>query len=99
MPHIHLFNYFLVYNDQRPLDDEIKAVLNKSITAIENATTTHTQGDYEVVANIPKLPDRKECPRSRPLTKEQWLNLQNCEGKIEDVDGIKLLIFRGVSAV
>lgn len=79
------------------LDDETKEVLNKSIIAIENATTTHTQGDYEVVANVPTLPERKDCPRSKPLTKEQWLNLQNCEGKIEDIEGIKLLVFRGVS--
>ncbi|KRT84238.1 hypothetical protein AMK59_2051, partial [Oryctes borbonicus] len=66
----------IVYNE-RPLDDETKEVLNKSIIAIEGTTTTHTQGDYEVVANVPKLPERKECPRSKPLTKEQWLNLQN----------------------
>ncbi|KAK9731846.1 Rab-GTPase-TBC domain [Popillia japonica] len=90
----YFLEYLIVYNE-RPLDDETKEVLNKSIIAIESATTTHTQDDYEVVANVPKLPDRKDCPRSKPLTKEQWLDLQNCEGKIEDVDGIKLLIFRG----
>ncbi|KAI4464041.1 tbc1 domain family member gtpase-activating protein [Holotrichia oblita] len=90
----YFLEYLIVYNE-RPLDDETKEVLNKSIIAIESATTTHTQDDYEVIANVPKLPDRKDCPRSKPLTKEQWLDLQNCEGKIEDVDGMKLLIFRG----
>lgn len=32
-----------------------------------------------------------------PITTEQWLGLQDNEGRVEDVDSIKLVIFRGVS--
>lgn len=79
--------------EQRDIDDVDKENLNRSISEYEN-TTTHSQGDYEVVA---KVPERKDFPRLRPLSVEQWKGHLNSEGKIEDVESVKTLIFRGVS--
>ncbi|XP_072396962.1 TBC1 domain family member 15 isoform X2 [Diabrotica undecimpunctata] len=77
--------------EQREIDDVDKENLNRSITEYEN-TTTHSQGDYEVVATVP---ERKDFPRLRPLSVEQWRGHLNNEGKIEDVESVKTLIFRG----
>lgn len=59
-------------------------------------TSSVSQDDYEVVAKLPELPERKEYPRGQHLCVEQWLNLQDHEGKLEDVEQIKEMIFRGV---
>ncbi|CAG9822523.1 unnamed protein product [Phaedon cochleariae] len=77
--------------EHREIDDHDKADLNRSLSEYEN-TTTHSQGEYEVVA---KIPDRKDFPRLRPLTLEQWKGHMNYEGKIEDEESLKNLIFRG----
>lgn len=82
--------------EQRDIDDNQREDLNRSLSEYENTnTTTHSQGDYEVIAKVPELPARKDFPRLRPLTVEQWKGHLNCEGKIEDVESIKTLIFRG----
>lgn len=60
------------------------------------ATTTHTQDEYEVVAQVPLLPPRPQIPRGLPLSKEQWESLQDAEGRILDAEGAKMVIFRGV---
>nr|XP_022906269.1 TBC1 domain family member 15-like isoform X2 [Onthophagus taurus] len=83
----------LASHGEREMEDDVKALLNKSITTLESTTTT--QGEYEIVTNVSELPDRKDFPRSRPLTKEQWIALQDCHGRIEDVETTKLTIFRG----
>lgn len=74
----------------------MKEMLNRSINELESSTTTQSQDEYEVVTHSPKLPDRKNFPRGKPLTTEQWKALQDHEGRVEDVDSIKLVIFRGV---
>ncbi|KAJ8982106.1 hypothetical protein NQ317_010964 [Molorchus minor] len=79
---------------EQPPDDDQRDDLNKSITEYEN-TTIHSQGDYEVIAKVPELPKRKDFPRLRPLTAEQWKGHMNLDGKIEDIESIKTLIFRG----
>lgn len=85
------------YPEQRFLDPEVSDILNRSLEAIENNTTTQTHDEYEVIAHVPKLPERKDFPRSRPLSLEQWTGLQDHEGRIEDVDAVKMVVFRGVS--
>jgi hypothetical protein len=86
----------LVYRspDQRDIDEDQRELLHRSLTEY---ASSHSQGDYEVIAKVPELPERKDYPRGRPLNLEQWKNLQNHEGKLEDVEQIKLMIFRGVS--
>lgn len=84
-------------NEQREIDDDVKDLLNRSITELENQTTTQSHDEYEVVNHVPKLPERKNFPRSLPITAEQWRTLQDHEGRIEDVESVKLVIFRGVS--
>lgn len=80
------------------MDEDFKEMLNRSITELESATTTHSQDEYElVVHNAKKLPERKNFPRGKPITDEQWNGLQDHEGRIEDIESIKLVIFRGVS--
>lgn len=46
---------------------------------------------------MPYLPKRRDFPRGKPLTLEQWLGVQDHEGKIEDSECLKLMIFQGVS--
>lgn len=69
--------------------------LNRSLSEIDEATT-HSGGDYELVQKLPQLPKRKDFPRCRPLSEEQWKAQINYEGQLEDVESIKTLIFRGV---
>ncbi|KAG5893896.1 hypothetical protein JTB14_001079 [Gonioctena quinquepunctata] len=77
--------------EHREFDEVDKENLNRSITEYEN-TTSHSHGDYEVVATVP---ERKDFPRLRALTVEQWNGHLNGSGQIEDVESIKNLIFRG----
>ncbi|GLV33154.1 TBC1 domain family member 15/17 [Carabus blaptoides fortunei] len=79
------------------MDEEVSELLNRSLTQIEDetTTTTHTQDEYEVVAQVPLLPPRPQIPRASPLSAEQWNSLQDMEGRIQDVDGVKQVIFRG----
>lgn len=49
------------------------------------------------MTKVPQLPKRKDFPRLRPLSYEQWRGHMDHEGKIEDVESVKTLIFRGVS--
>lgn len=79
--------------EHREMDEDVKEVLERSLSEYEN-TTTHVQGDYEVV-DVPDLPERKNFPRGRPLTLEQWEGLQDKDGKICDSECIKLMIFQG----
>lgn len=79
------------------MDDDIKELLNSSIHELESSTTTQSQDEYEVVTHLPKLPERKNFPRGKPITVEQWKALQDHEGRVEDIDSIKLVIFRGVN--
>ncbi|VEN63150.1 unnamed protein product [Callosobruchus maculatus] len=82
--------------EQREIDARECEDLNRSISEYENTTTTtHSQGDYEVIAKVPELPPRKDFPRLRPMTVEQWRGHLNFDGRIEDVDSIKTLVFRG----
>lgn len=81
--------------DHRLLDNEVNDILNRSLEAIEGNTTTHSHDEYEVVAHVPKLPERKDYPRGRPLSLEQWKALQDHDGQVEDIDAVKLVIFRG----
>lgn len=81
-------DYQQVHELQRSLTE-----LDESTTTI--ATTSHTQGEYEMIQHIPKLPERKDYPRGNALTNNQWISLQDHEGRIEDVESVKLVIFRG----
>lgn len=92
------FILFLVmaHPTTRTIDSEVQELLNHGISSIDSATTTTTQDEYEVIAHVPKLPTRKDYPRDKPLVEKFWMNMQDYEGRIEDVEAIKLLIFRGV---
>ncbi|XP_018326722.1 TBC1 domain family member 15 isoform X2 [Agrilus planipennis] len=74
--------------EHRYMDDEVNELLNRSLEGVDYSLSTQ----YEYV---PKLPERKEPPRGTPLTIEQWKTLQDNEGRIEDVEPIKAIIFRG----
>ncbi|KAJ8919514.1 hypothetical protein NQ315_002135 [Exocentrus adspersus] len=80
--------------EQKEVDEHQKEALQRSLTEYEN-TTTQSHGDYEVIAKVPELPHRQDFPRLRPLSREQWEGQMSHEGKIEDVESIKTLIFRG----
>lgn len=86
---------WLVYRSAEPDNCEIlrQEDLNRSLSEIDDAIT-HSGGDYELVQQLPK---RKDFPRCKPLTEEQWRAQFNYEGQLEDVESIKNLIFRGVS--
>ncbi|XP_044749210.1 TBC1 domain family member 15 [Coccinella septempunctata] len=86
----------LVYRspEQRELSDDVKEILNKSITECGSTSTSHSQGDYEVI-DVPHLPKRRDFPRGKPLTLDQWLGVQDHEERIEDSECLKLIIFQG----
>lgn len=81
--------------EHRLMDPEVHNILHRSLEAIENNTTTHSHDEYELIAHVPRLPALKEYPRGRPLSWEQWKALQDSEGQVEDVEAVKLVIFRG----
>lgn len=85
----------LTYNDYQHVNELQRSLteLDESTTAI--ATTSHTQGEYEMIQHVLKLPERKDYPRGNALTNIQWMSLQDHEGRIEDVESVKLVIFRG----
>lgn len=68
--------------------------LNRSLSEYDDSTT-HSGGEYELVQKLPQLPPRKNFPRCKPLSEEQWVSQFSNEGKLEDVESIKNLIFRG----
>jgi len=76
------------------IDDETKKILEESITAL-GYLPNKPQEEYEVIPGASSLPERKDYPRGSPLTIDQWNNLQDVEGKLEDVEYTKLHIFRG----
>lgn len=80
------------------MESDVKELMHKCILNADNVTTTTTtQDEYELIGHIPKLPPRKEYPRGSPLSVEGWHAFQDYNGKIEDIEGTKLFIFRGVS--
>ncbi|CAH0560137.1 unnamed protein product [Brassicogethes aeneus] len=84
--------------DKKEISDHDREALNKSITEYGSNNTTDFAGnsnDYEVVATVPELPVRPEFPRLKPLSQELWRDHMDFEGKIEDVESVKNLIFRG----
>lgn len=91
-----ILSLFVVYRspDHREFNEDQREILHRSLT--EYASTV-SHGDYEVVAKVLELPKRKDYPRGQHLRIEQWHNLQDSEGKLEDVEQIKEMIFRGVS--
>ncbi|KAL1506574.1 hypothetical protein ABEB36_005908 [Hypothenemus hampei] len=85
-----------VYRSVEPGNNDIllNDDLQRSLSEIDD-NITHSGGDYELVQKPPQLPKRKEFPRCKPLREEQWKAQFTCDGKLEDVESIKTLIFRG----
>lgn len=85
-----------VYRSVEPDNCEVmrQEDLNRSLSELDDAIT-HSGGDYELVQQLPQLPKRQDFPRCRPLSEEQWRGQFNDVGRLEDVDSIKNLIFRG----
>ncbi|XP_066147309.1 TBC1 domain family member 15 [Euwallacea fornicatus] len=85
-----------VYRSVDPGDTDIlpQDDLNRSLSEIDESIT-QSGGDYEVVQQLPQLPKRKDFPRCRPVTEEQWNAQFNYEGQLEDVESLKVMIFRG----
>ncbi|CAG4999604.1 unnamed protein product [Parnassius apollo] len=82
-------------NDKRDMSEEVADLLTKSMSAMEDATTTTKSDEYEVISVKPTLPPRPCIPRGTPLSTEKWEGLQDTEGRVAEVDGVKQLIFRG----
>lgn len=78
------------------MDEDVHSILNRSLEEIENNTTTHSHDEYEVIAHVPKLPLRKNPPRGEPLSAETWKTFQDSEGRIENIETVKSIIFKGV---
>ncbi|XP_013187321.2 TBC1 domain family member 15 isoform X2 [Amyelois transitella] len=82
-------------NDKRDVSEDVADLLSKSMSALEEATSTTRSDDYEVITVKPTLPPRPLTPRGTPLSTEKWEGLQDPEGRIMEVEGVKQLIFRG----
>ncbi|XP_063618793.1 TBC1 domain family member 15 isoform X2 [Cydia splendana] len=82
-------------NGKRDVSEEVADLLTKSMSAMEDATTVTKSDEYEVISVKPTLPPRPIIPRGTPLSTEKWEGLQDTEGRVTEVDGVKQLIFRG----
>ncbi|XP_049868307.1 TBC1 domain family member 15 isoform X4 [Pectinophora gossypiella] len=89
-------------NGKRDVSEEVADLLTKSMSALEDATTVTRSDEYEVISVKPTLPPRPSIPRcpifiyrGTPLSTEKWDGLQDTEGRVMEVEGVKQLIFRG----
>ncbi|XP_026732448.1 TBC1 domain family member 15 isoform X5 [Trichoplusia ni] len=82
-------------NGKRDVSEEVADLLTKSMSAIEDSTTLTRTDEYEVISVKPTLPPRPSIPRGTPLSTEKWDGLQDTEGRVTEVEGVKQLIFRG----
>ncbi|KAJ2950282.1 hypothetical protein O0L34_g11645 [Tuta absoluta] len=82
-------------NGKRDVSEEVADLLTKSMSALEDATTVTKNDGYEVISVKPTLPPRPCIPRGTPLSSEKWEGLQDTQGRIIEVEGVKQLIFRG----
>ncbi|RVE54720.1 hypothetical protein evm_000487 [Chilo suppressalis] len=82
-------------NGKRDVSEEVADLLTKSMSALEDATTVTRNDEYEVITVKPTLPLRPVIPRGTPLSAEKWEGLQDTEGRVTEVEGVKQLIFRG----
>nr|XP_032514968.1 TBC1 domain family member 15 isoform X1 [Danaus plexippus plexippus]XP_032514969.1 TBC1 domain family member 15 isoform X2 [Danaus plexippus plexippus] len=82
-------------NGKREMSDEVADLLTKSMSALEDTTSITRSEEYEVINVKPTLPPRPSIPRGTPLSTEKWDGLQDPEGRITEVEGVKQLIFRG----
>ncbi|XP_063359531.1 TBC1 domain family member 15 isoform X4 [Cydia amplana] len=89
------FYYGNEANGKRDVSEEVADLLTKSMSALEDTTTVTKSDEYEVISVKPTLPPRPIIPRGTPLSTEKWEGLQDTEGRVTEVDGVKQLIFRG----
>ncbi|XP_022123891.2 TBC1 domain family member 15 isoform X1 [Pieris rapae] len=82
-------------NGKRDVSEEVADLLTKSMSALEDTTSITKSDEYEVITVKPTLPPRPCIPRGTPLSTEKWEGLQDTEGRILEVEGVKQLIFRG----
>ncbi|XP_076255657.1 TBC1 domain family member 15/17 [Rhynchophorus ferrugineus] len=77
-------------------DEITKDDLNNSITELGDEIVHSMAPSLEDgVSSAFQLPPRKEFVRCNPLTEEQWDSQLNSSGQLEDVDDIKMSIFKG----
>ncbi|XP_012548676.1 TBC1 domain family member 15 isoform X1 [Bombyx mandarina] len=82
-------------NGKRDVSEEVADLLTKSMSALEDTTSVTRSDEYEVISVKPTLPPRPCIPRGSPLSTEKWDALQDADGRIVEVEGVKQLIFRG----
>ncbi|XP_045534488.1 TBC1 domain family member 15 isoform X2 [Papilio machaon] len=82
-------------NGKRDVSEEVADLLTKSMSAMEDSTAVTRSDEYEVISVKPTLPPRPCIPRGTPLSTEKWDGLQDTDGRVTEVEGVKQLIFRG----
>ncbi|XP_047530012.1 TBC1 domain family member 15 isoform X1 [Vanessa atalanta] len=82
-------------NGKRDVSEEVAELLTKSMSALEDTTSVTRTDEYEVINVKPTLPPRPCIPRGTPLSTEKWEGLQDPEGRVTEIDGVRQLIFRG----
>ncbi|KAJ9587779.1 hypothetical protein L9F63_018805 [Diploptera punctata] len=77
-------------------EEEVAELLNRSLTLDETATNVVGE-EYAVIqlGSGPVLPPRPPAPRDLPLSVEQWAKFQDEDGRVNNVDRVKDIIFRG----
>ncbi|GLH12187.1 TBC1 domain family member 15 [Gryllus bimaculatus] len=80
-------------SEEKKVEDEVAELLTQSWTPDDQITHIGSE-EYEVIGGIP-LPQSVPVTRSTPLTVEQWAQLQDDEGRVTDVDMLKMIIFKG----
>jgi hypothetical protein len=92
------YSIFPVYRpSEQRREEEVAELLNRSLTLVE--TPSNVGEEYAVIQSYchTVLPPRRDVPRGVPLSVEFWVQLQDDEGRIEEVQTVKEIIFKGVS--
>ncbi|XP_012222264.1 TBC1 domain family member 15 isoform X2 [Linepithema humile] len=83
---------------KRPVEEAVADLLNQSLTIQPHPRVSVSVGsgeEYEVIGVGIDLPPRSPCPRGAPLTQEQWEKYKDSEGRINNPEAVKEIIFRG----
>lgn len=84
--------------EQRPVDEEVAELLTKSFHIEDNDKTP--ESDFTIIeAKKISLPPRLLFTRGQPLDLQQWTAAMDSEGRINNANAVKQIIFKGVSRI
>ncbi|KAJ8676736.1 hypothetical protein QAD02_012523 [Eretmocerus hayati] len=85
---------------KRPVEEAVADLLNRSLTVSlsQPPVSVGSGEEYEVIGESSprmKLPPRPSCSRGTPLSQEQWDDSKDIDGRINEPEVIRGIIFKG----